>query len=263
MSTYPKYIYFPDFVRDCADTEFTKTFYMEDHSKTSEMCSEMGVRVLSHYQCNCNYNPELWFKVPNMESLRKFSESLFPGAEIESVSDSQFISLEWCSDGFSDKRVVKFKWVADELAEEENYSEEAKKYDNNFGEFDNTAIQITVTEDGEMCTLNLWEYVEQFETAFPDGARVVSESEISFGKPYSVILYTSEPFIDITQKMVSDMLFNTEICDWVEEDTELYDLLDTALHNYEDLTNEKCLRLWELWKENSENTVEIKLIGKE
>ena len=68
VSTYPKYLYLPDWSAD-EDTKFTELFsYQNCTSAIKAITEDAGAKLLYHDISNGNCNPELVFEIPNSVS---------------------------------------------------------------------------------------------------------------------------------------------------------------------------------------------------
>ena len=94
VSTYPKYLYLPDWCTD-EDTKFTELFYIPTPDAIKVVVEDIGSHLLYHDHQNCNYNPELVFSVDNEEATKKLF-FLLTGQELKKeIPNDQVIALSW------------------------------------------------------------------------------------------------------------------------------------------------------------------------
>lgn len=95
MSTYPKYLYLPDWCTD-EDTKFTELFsYQNCTSAIKDITEDAGAKLLYHDNSNCNCNPELVFEIPNSVSAEILFSLLIGRKLNKDIPNDQVLSLAW------------------------------------------------------------------------------------------------------------------------------------------------------------------------
>jgi hypothetical protein len=94
MSTYPKYLYIPDWCSD-EETPFSKLFYNKDSKELKEATEATQAKLLYLDPDNCNGNPELVFEFQTEESLHKFLKICVNAESKKPIPEEQILILGW------------------------------------------------------------------------------------------------------------------------------------------------------------------------
>lgn len=94
MSTYPKYLYLPDWCAD-EDNAFTNLFYIPNAEVVKVVTEDAGAKLLYHDNSNGNCNPELVFEIPNEDTAKKLFFLLTGQNLNKDIPTVQVISLAW------------------------------------------------------------------------------------------------------------------------------------------------------------------------